>query len=42
MLIIELPFGRWSHMIFRPLAIYFQSVKEKAIYQQVDEELEAA
>ncbi len=30
MLIIEVPFGKWSHMLYRPLAIYLSMVKEKA------------
>ncbi len=30
MLIIEVPFGKWSHMLYRPLAVYFASIKEKA------------
>ena len=30
MLVVEIPFGKLSHMIYRPLAIYFQTVKEKA------------
>ena len=30
MLVVEMPFGRWSHMIYRPLALYFQAVREKA------------
>ncbi len=30
MLIIEVPFGKWSHMLYRPLAVYFATVKEKA------------
>lgn len=30
MLLIEIPFGKWAHVIFRPLAIYLQSVQEKA------------
>jgi len=30
MLILEVPFGKWSHLYYRPLAIYFQSIKEKA------------
>jgi nitrate reductase gamma subunit len=37
MLIVEVPFGKWSHMIYRPLAIYFQTVKEKALQQQLPE-----
>lgn len=28
MLVIEMPFGKWTHMIYRPLAVYFQSLKE--------------
>lgn len=34
MLVVELPFGKWTHMIYRPLAIYLQTVKEKALQQQ--------
>ena len=30
MLILEVPFGKWSHLFYRPLAIYFQKVKAKA------------
>ena len=30
MLILEVPFGKWAHAYYRPLAIYFQAVKEKA------------
>jgi ferredoxin-like protein FixX len=38
MLIIEIPFGKMSHMIYRPLAIYFLSVKEKALQMQTNKE----
>ena len=31
LLVIELPFGKWSHAFYRPLAIYFQEVKERAL-----------
>jgi hypothetical protein len=31
MLVLEVPFGKWAHLYYRPLAIYFQVVKEKAI-----------
>jgi Fe-S oxidoreductase len=31
MLIIEVPFGKWSHLMYRPLAIFLATVKEKAI-----------
>lgn len=33
MLVIEMPFGKWTHMIYRPLAMYFQSLKEKTLQQ---------
>ncbi len=31
LLVVELPFGRWSHALYRPLALYFQAVKERAM-----------
>ena len=31
MLIIEVPFGKWSHLFYRPLAIFLATVKEKAL-----------
>ncbi len=40
MLVIEIPFGKFSHIIYRPLALYFQAVKEKALQRQVPEEAE--
>jgi len=30
MLIVEVPFGKWSHLFYRPLAIFLTGVKEKA------------
>jgi len=30
MLIIEVPFGKWSHLFYRPLAMFLATVKEKA------------
>jgi heterodisulfide reductase subunit C/quinone-modifying oxidoreductase subunit QmoC len=30
MLVVEMSFGAWSHMIYRPLALYFLAVKERA------------
>ncbi|MFQ5772411.1 MAG: 4Fe-4S dicluster domain-containing protein [bacterium] len=39
MIVIELPFGKWTHTIYRPLAIYFQTVKEKALQKQAKKEL---
>jgi quinone-modifying oxidoreductase, subunit QmoC len=34
MLVLEVPFGKWSHLAYRPFAIYFSAVKEKAFAQQ--------
>ncbi len=34
MLVVEMPFGKWTHMIYRPMAMYFQSVKEGTWQQQ--------
>jgi hypothetical protein len=31
MLLVEVPFGGSSHMIYRPLALYFAAVKERAL-----------
>ncbi len=30
MLVVEIPFGKWSHMIYRPLALYLDAVKARA------------
>jgi len=30
MLVVEMSFGKWSHMVYRPLALYFLAVKERA------------
>lgn len=30
MLIIEVPFGKWAHLMYRPLAVFLSRVKEKA------------
>lgn len=30
MLVIEVPFSKWSHLAYRPVAIYFANLKEKA------------
>ena len=37
MLVVEVPFGKWAHLAYRPFAIYFQTVKEKALAQQTSE-----
>jgi Fe-S oxidoreductase len=30
MLVIEVPFGKWSHLFYRPLAVFLATLKEKA------------
>ncbi len=30
MLVVEVPFMKWSHLMYRPLALYIKAVKEKA------------
>jgi hypothetical protein len=30
MLVVEIPFGKWSHMIYRPLALYLEAVEARA------------
>ena len=30
MLVLEVPFGKWSHMLYRPLAVYFDGVQREA------------
>jgi ferredoxin len=30
MVVVELPFGEWTHAMYRPLALYFQAVRERA------------
>lgn len=42
MLVVEVPFGKWAHLAYRPFAIYFQAVKEKALARQTSEEALAA
>jgi len=34
MLVLEVPFGKWSHLAYRPLAIYFQAVKARMRQEQ--------
>jgi quinone-modifying oxidoreductase subunit QmoC len=38
MLVLEVPFGKWSHLAYRPFAIYFEAVKEKAIARNTAQE----
>jgi len=30
MLVVEVPFGKWAHLMYRPLALYLKAVKESA------------
>lgn len=39
MLVLEVPFGKWSHLAYRPFAIYLQSVKELALKQKAAREV---
>ncbi len=39
MLVIEVPFGKWSHLFYRPLALFLTTVREKAMkHSSVDVE----
>lgn len=38
MLVLEVPFGKWSHLAYRPFAVYFQAAKEKALEQEATQE----
>jgi quinone-modifying oxidoreductase, subunit QmoC len=38
LLLIEMSFGKWSHMVYRPLALYFMAVRERANKQVVTPE----
>lgn len=40
MLILEVPFGKWSHLYYRPLAIYFDKVKVRA--KEMSQSIEGA
>jgi len=33
MLLVEMSFGRWSHMVYRPLDLYFLAVRERTARQ---------
>lgn len=38
MLVVEVPFGHWSHMIYRPMALYFSAVQARALKEQLAKE----
>jgi len=35
MLIVEVPFGKWSHLLYRPVALYVAAVKSKAAKEMI-------
>ena len=35
MLVVEVPFGKWAHLAYRPLALYLVAVREKAQAMQL-------
>lgn len=37
MLLVEVPFGKSAHILYRPLALYFAAVKERALKNQMEE-----
>lgn len=41
MLVLEVPFGKWSHLAYRPFAIYFQAIKTKALARQATQKAPA-
>jgi hypothetical protein len=42
MLVLEVPFGKWAHLAYRPLAIYFGQVKLHAEESRAAKELRDA
>jgi nitrate reductase gamma subunit len=42
MLTLEVPFGKWSHLAYRPLAVYFDAVKQEARRLAKEKQTEAA
>jgi hypothetical protein len=39
MLLVEMAFGKWAHMLYRPLALYFLAVRERAARQAPEAEV---
>jgi len=37
-LVVIVPFSKWTHLLYRSLAVYYQSVKEKAVQKQFEKE----
>jgi len=32
--LLRMPFSKWAHLIYRPLAMYFAAIRRKAVFQQ--------
>jgi ferredoxin len=41
MLVVEVPFGKWSHMLYRPFAVFLATVKESARVQAITQSKES-
>ncbi len=41
MLVVEVPFGKWSHLLYRPLAIYVAAVRSRANEFQIKDSVPA-
>ena len=39
MLVVEVPFGKWSHLLYRPLALYVVAVRKRAKEFQTQEQV---
>ncbi|HMK93525.1 MAG TPA: 4Fe-4S ferredoxin, partial [Thermoleophilia bacterium] len=42
MLVLEVPFGKWAHLAYRPLAVYFAKVQQHAEAAAVEKAKAAA
>jgi ferredoxin len=42
MLVVEVPFGKWAHLLYRPLALYLTAVKEAAVLRTKQPAIAAA
>jgi heterodisulfide reductase subunit C/quinone-modifying oxidoreductase subunit QmoC len=37
MLMVEVPFGKWAHLLYRPLAVYLSAVQVRARQPQTSQ-----
>ena len=42
MIMIEVPFSKWSHLAYRPFAIYFANLRSAALEQEEKTEISLA